>query len=112
MVVSAAGTPEPEMLIRKAMSIDKRRCIPAAAFHRQRSRQEAAPSRPPRPGEEHPVCEYRSLTPPNGIYTVDDVGAAFFVARQYPAILRARRKTSVSIFSVSLPVEVFCWLGW
>ena len=29
-----------------------------------------------------------------------------------PAALRARRKTSVSIFSVSLPVEVFCWLGW
>jgi hypothetical protein len=24
----------------------------------------------------------------------------------------ARRKTSVNIFSVNLPVEVFCWLGW
>ena len=30
---------------------------------------------------------------------------------QRVATRRARRKTSVSIFSVSLPVEVFCWLG-
>ena len=27
------------------------------------------------------------------------------------AIRRARRKTSTSIFSVSFPVDVFCWLG-
>ena len=32
--------------------------------------------------------------------------------RRYRGMIAARRRMSSSIGSVSLPVKVFCWLGW
>ncbi len=43
----------------------------------------------------------------------DDGGYVFGIGHgRFLMARRARAKTSFSIWSVSSPVEVFCWLGW
>jgi hypothetical protein len=55
-------------------------------------------------GARHPRPKARSLR------RVDAGVCPLRVSGPYSS-LRARRNTASSIFSVSLPVDVFCWLG-
>ena len=54
-----------------------------------------------------PGCQQRAGRAPEKCATTGLVHDAPVISER-----RTRRNTSSSIFSVSLPVEVFCWLGW